>query len=58
MSRIAEGEAETACSLTREPPRPDPVLRRGIRLAIVRTGFRLAANRRRRDWRPRDVQMA
>src|SRR4051812_34107638 len=39
MSRIAEGEAETACPLTREPPRPDPVLRRGSGWRLSGRGF-------------------
>jgi hypothetical protein len=39
VSRIAEGEAETACPLTCEPPRPDPTHRSGIRSAMVPAGF-------------------
>jgi len=42
MSRIAEGDAETACPLTWEPPRLDATHRNGIRLGLSQQGF---------DWR-------
>jgi hypothetical protein len=49
MSRIAEGDAETACPLTCEPPRPDPAHRSGIRLGLSQQGF---------DWRQIGVRIA